>query len=512
MEYRRFAAGLRAMFIRSYRIVSLPDTILRVSGVQLLGNYGQTHLPAPVFSTDYLFLGLVSELPARPEEAPHDCVCIADVALPPAYDRNDLPVNLILVSCDLDDVHRKLLLLLNHLNFLLSDDARYYYGVEQLTSAEGKDLVQIIELLGRLLVNPVVLLSNTGKVLSYTTQQTFTDAALLESLQGGEVSAQLLQELYCKNILPLVQENYRDKVAGFFDMGWIDGFILLPVRVKGLTVATLIIQCSRTPLHYAAYRLFEPMIQLLSRVFTRQLEQWDDRSLLHNLLFAELLRSLPEESRKPALQQRIEELHWEAGPGMRILVCEDIAHTEDAGQRFSLLREQFSDCRWTVSEDRLVLLYYNSPDRELTSLLESARLRAGESWPFDDLMNIHRAYCQAKAALAGTGGWLVRYGSVFPSHVCTLPPEEIPMFLHPAIATLRAYDRAHEGDLMETLEQYLIGSDQMAAIAAAMHIHRGTLFYRINRIREVCHIDLNTGEEKLGLLLSLHLMRRLNIS
>jgi len=204
------------------------------------------------------------------------------------------------------------------------------------------------------------------------------------------------------------------------------------------------------------------------------------------------------------LRARIVELRWQETPGMQLL-CFPRGKSEDAFER---MRQRHPGCRWTTAEHyHLMLLYPEKEAPDLAAEMEQEGLCGGLSWPFDDLMQLQHAYTQAKAALAMGSDPLTEYASVFVSHVFSLPAEEAIHHLHPAVTKLDAYDRTHEGNLIDTLRVYLSGSEQTADVAARLFISRSTLFYRINRIRELCGVELVLGEERMNVLLSLRLLR-----
>lgn len=77
--------------------------------------------------------------------------------------------------------------------------------------------------------------------------------------------------------------------------------------------------------------------------------------------------------------------------------------------------------------------------------------------------------------------------------------------LHPAVDRLLA----EEPVLAETLERFLDCAGDTRAVAADLKLHRATVYYRLDRIRELTGVDLADGEQRLGLHLSLkiHHMR-----
>jgi sugar diacid utilization regulator len=77
--------------------------------------------------------------------------------------------------------------------------------------------------------------------------------------------------------------------------------------------------------------------------------------------------------------------------------------------------------------------------------------------------------------------------------------------LHPGLLAMLS-DPA-SAPLVETLEAYLDLAGDAKATAAALNLHRATLYYRLNRIEEITGARLKTGEDRLALHLGLRLAR-----
>ena len=80
---------------------------------------------------------------------------------------------------------------------------------------------------------------------------------------------------------------------------------------------------------------------------------------------------------------------------------------------------------------------------------------------------------------------------------------ELEEFYRATLAALADYDRRQEGELLKTLEAFFANLDNLARTAAALHIHRNTLLYRLGRIAEISGLDLDDPEERLALWLAL---------
>ena len=62
-------------------------------------------------------------------------------------------------------------------------------------------------------------------------------------------------------------------------------------------------------------------------------------------------------------------------------------------------------------------------------------------------------------------------------------------------------------ELVETLEAYLDRAGDARAAAAALFIHRTTLYHRLRRIERIAGVDLRDGDDRLLLHMALRIRR-----
>jgi sugar diacid utilization regulator len=91
-------------------------------------------------------------------------------------------------------------------------------------------------------------------------------------------------------------------------------------------------------------------------------------------------------------------------------------------------------------------------------------------------------------------------------------PGELQRFYAETVEPLVAYDDQYETDLVQTLETFLDCDGNVANTAQKLFTHRHTIRYRLERVRDLCGLDVGStdGREKLGL--GLKAMRVLGIA
>lgn len=77
---------------------------------------------------------------------------------------------------------------------------------------------------------------------------------------------------------------------------------------------------------------------------------------------------------------------------------------------------------------------------------------------------------------------------------------------HPDIKALYKEDLAHDSDRLPTLRAYLRNNGSLVNTSKELFIHRNTLVYRINKITQMCHYDINDEYNRDYLKLSMHMV------
>ncbi len=87
---------------------------------------------------------------------------------------------------------------------------------------------------------------------------------------------------------------------------------------------------------------------------------------------------------------------------------------------------------------------------------------------------------------------------------------ELGSFCTEIVGRLVEYDRAQGTDLIETLSSYFAHNGNLSQTAEALFVHRNTLLYRMERIREISGLDLDNPETRLSIQLALRAHRLLS--
>jgi sugar diacid utilization regulator len=91
-------------------------------------------------------------------------------------------------------------------------------------------------------------------------------------------------------------------------------------------------------------------------------------------------------------------------------------------------------------------------------------------------------------------------------------PEELQRFYAETVEPLVSYDEQYETELVRTLEAFLEADGNVAGTAQRLFTHRHTIYYRLERVRELSGHDVSSSDGREKLSLGLKAMRVLGSS
>lgn len=128
------------------------------------------------------------------------------------------------------------------------------------------------------------------------------------------------------------------------------------------------------------------------------------------------------------------------------------------------------------------------------------------SLPFDNLNFIRTRYLQVLFALKQVEDHPGVYtGEQFAMGYLLdrlAQTNQVQMLSHPALEKLKQHDAQRGSELFDTLYQYLLHERSVLKGSEALHIHKNSFLYRMQRIREITGLNLEEPLERTYLLLS----------
>ncbi len=132
--------------------------------------------------------------------------------------------------------------------------------------------------------------------------------------------------------------------------------------------------------------------------------------------------------------------------------------------------------------------------RKFTNFLQLNQMYAAISFRYENLMDTYIYYEQAMFLLKekknSQQDRISSYSDHYMFHLFHQSRLPIKSFLHPDINFLIQYDSMNHTDYLNTLKCYLEHNRNALSAANHLHIHKSTFFYRIGKISELIHMQI----------------------
>lgn len=248
------------------------------------------------------------------------------------------------------------------------------------------------------------------------------------------------------------------------------------------------------------------MLSTVSRVVSYTIDYYAPDLFEENSLYQQLLYDLLIGAPSKDILPKLSELHFPAN--MSALF---IRPTIYLGRQYlrkhtsKNLKMRIPGAHVTYHKNGIVAIIPLKNNAEIDSELLQAlknfskteQVRIGISNSFSSIENFVSHYEQAYAALE-LGQNLnpeeivccyINY-QVFDLFSEVRDPDKLGRFCHPALAILRQHDHNNNTHLYETLCVFLDNDRNIKFTSEKLCLHRNSLVYRLNRIKEICQLDL----------------------
>ncbi len=137
----------------------------------------------------------------------------------------------------------------------------------------------------------------------------------------------------------------------------------------------------------------------------------------------------------------------------------------------------------------------------------------GISNPFVGINLFPAAFEQAAAALSYANGtrsnaWLISFEDCALDYFqnCVTKTMPLELYIAPQLHKLKQIDSERGTEYFQTLRAWLLNERSISKTAETLIVHRTTLTYRLDKLRELIPMDLDDSHLRLYLLLSFHLL------
>lgn len=152
---------------------------------------------------------------------------------------------------------------------------------------------------------------------------------------------------------------------------------------------------------------------------------------------------------------------------------------------------------------------FQSIKNSIASFLSDNALSAGLSNEFRNLSDLQEFYQQAEVAFEfGKGGVQIHlYCDYMLNHILSFcSRENILLLCHDSVIRLKQVDIEKNTEYFKTLHIFIKNERSLKKTSQELFIHRNTLIYRLDKIRDMLNIDLDSADTRLHILLSYKLL------
>ena len=305
----------------------------------------------------------------------------------------------------------------------------------------------------------------------------------------------------------------KDKDAAY---GWITAL----VYIHGIEVGQIGVMDSR---HSFTDVDFE-IVDFLCKIVSLELQKSDfyrtNQGLMHSYLLSDLLDNEVHDG--AAIEQRMANLGWDMNNNLYIMLLTDSARNFFDGKAQIITRQLHDimpNSRWVIYHGHIVFLIRAenislfSENGMLIHYLSINKLQAAISNRFDNIIDMKQYYKQALKAFEfgrklSPEKQIYFYSDYIFYHMGEIAAEQLDIhsFYHPGVIAVSEYDKTHGTNFLETLRLYLTYIDNPGKIAEELYIHKNTVFYRINKLKEKFKLQLDNGDECFKMHMTIKLM------
>lgn len=464
------------------------------------------------FSPNCIYVGNSSALSLHLDIKTNiNLILIKDSPIPDIYIKNE-NVNLTVLEKSIHPSE-----VLNMIADIMIDEASIISSMRLLLDAlyENKGLQYLIDVAFEVFGNPIFVNDTAYKILAMSYKVTFDNETLEEEKTSGYIHGKNITDMKSDGIFKKLMGNDNPFYFKRDDEKY--GWMFKTIKIQNIEIGVVALAEVFRPFRKYDYELLERF----SKLIAIELEKIDfyksNKGVMYNYFLADLISN--KIHNREIIYNRLSYLDWKLSSHFQIIFVADLdnMYLEYKSERIANeIHQIIRDCHWTVYQKNLIILLNRSNKQLLSSteyerlfnFLKSNRLSAGLSCIYTDIAETAKHYFQAlrsvelgvhihhKSDIYNYSDYVISYigESLSKTH-------DLNEFCPPSITILQEYDKNHNADLIDTLSMFLNYPENPVLVSKLLNIHRNTLAYRINKIKELCDVDLSNGYERLKIQL-----------
>lgn len=395
-----------------------------------------------------------------------------------------------------------------------------------LLNALTKDrgLNYIINISSKLLKNPIILVDSSFKILAHSDIEYITEPFWIRNINLGYCSYEFISEV--------------NKIKSFKNApNSIDPFLVMckesPIKklvskvlIDGNLVGYVVILENIEKFTNTTYEI----IKILSNVISEELKKDQVYRNLHGLRYENLLIDILEESiiDETALEERMKSINCSFGNKLCLLVL-DISKYNLKENKSNFLKQSIETLFLNYKsifykEHVLIILDLDDEkklediiDKDVISFLQKHDIVLVISNFFSHILDLNKHYKQAMKSIniihmLEINGNIFHHDDLIFYHLLKDMSEDFELmdYCSQSVYKLLEYDMKNNTKYYLTLKTYIEEDKNAIKTADKLFVHRNTINYRLNKIKEIMDVDLDNGDELFIISMSINILEFLN--
>ena len=377
--------------------------------------------------------------------------------------------------------------------------------------------------------NLVTVIDGCSRILVHSSLENIQDPVLVNNIMNGYLSEDTYKQLLNDKIFErlyggcnafyITKEGDEKRGVASAPYGWINA----PVMIKNTFLATFTICGNYRPLPEHYQELVDIFVKAVSIELQKNNFLAENKGMAYEIFFHDVLDGRYDDS--DVVLKRFKLFGVNLKEKLYVVTCrknkpEDKAIMQAVKQRE--IKKFFENGVSIVYKDDIVLLLSCTREENVNlaendsfkSFVQCNDMSVGISNSFIDCSLIAYHYNQSLRALElarfDDNPWIHRYGNLAVYYsLSKMEKDDLVSMCLPYLYELYRKNTQSSNNSLETLELYLKYMKNVHELSEKMHLHRNTIFYRINKICDRIGLDLNNGTDVYNVMNSLKVINYL---
>ncbi len=384
----------------------------------------------------------------------------------------------------------------------------------------GKDLTKLLEVAYKHINNPIIVCDTSYSVLGSFPQ--VSDERNLEIINNRlRLKNVFTQDMEINKITERIYHSIYPFITKVEDFPY--DWVFESIRINQAVVGYICIRGQNRSFSVDDLDLIHFLTQSISIQLQKNVEYTNPHGIKYDYFYKELF--LNHFDNEANIKNQLKLLGVTPADNYYIIGCDFIENTDKVlspNYYCQQIMSIFTNAVTGIYNGILVTLVptnflkpYSEGTRErLSTFLSMNNMVAAVSFIFTNLMESSLYFNQCQSMLnmvepEKDSGNILLYGDYCFRHITSIidDPNILTSTIHPALKYMKRYDEENSTEYLNTLSAYIGKNRSAPAAAEALHIHKSTFFYRLEKMKTLFGINITNADDMFAYEISLRLMK-----